>query len=198
VNSDLPTVAILPLALAPAHAASVADALDSVSPVYPRPLTYVTIALNRDGASLWEVCSARILTVVFPFTAVAESTLVPRLLIVCAANGDVNVYPWLVKDAVVDFSQSETDVGVADFAAPVCAAAAPVGAAAAPVGAAETVGVGLELVEDVQPATEITMMTPINNNNAFLTGTLTYRFAIFVIGFILDLFLSMIRFKSST
>ena len=190
MNSDLPTVAILPLALAPAHAASVADALDSVSPVYPRPLTYVTIALNRDGASLWEVCSARILTVVFPFTAVAESTLVPRLLIVCAANGDVNVYPWLVKDAVVDFSQSETDVGVADFAAPV--------AAAAPVCAAETVGVGLELVEDVQPATEITMMTPINNNNAFLTGTLTYRFAIFVIGFILDPFLSMIRFKSST
>jgi hypothetical protein len=90
-------------------------------------------------------------------------------------------------DAVVDFSQSETDVGVADFAAPVGAAVA------APVGAADTVGVGLELVDDVQPATEIMMMTPINNNNAFLTGTLTYRFAIFVIGFILDPFLSLLQ-----
>ena len=66
-------------------------------------------------------------------------------------------------------------------------------AVAAPVGAADTVGVGLELVEDVQPATEIMMVTPINNNNAFLTGTLTYRFAIFVIGFILGPFLPLIQ-----
>ena len=93
MNSDLATVAILPLALAPAHAAYDADALEAACPEYPRPFTYDTISLNREGASLWEVFSARILIVVFPFTAVAESTLVPRPLIVCAANGDVNVYP---------------------------------------------------------------------------------------------------------